>query len=250
MIHKTNILNISFITIMTLVFSQSAYCQKEKSEVRSGNRDFNKDNYHDAEIKYRKALEEKPLMIEAEFNLGNSLYMQENYSEAALSYLATAERAENNKLKSSSFYNLGNSFYKEGKYAEAVAAYKESLRKLPTDEARYNLEMAKKMLQQNGQDQQQSDENKESDQSQEQEGQNSQNQEEQGKNEQSEQQQAQQDESKGGEEKEQQQAQQVEISEEDAERILEALKNEEQQTMSRILEQKHKDQKVKIDKDW
>ncbi|MDL2238655.1 tetratricopeptide repeat protein [Bacteroidales bacterium OttesenSCG-928-K03] len=247
-----NIFRILFITIISLIFSSNVYCQKEKTQVRSGNKDFNKGSYHDAEIKYRKALDIKPLMDEAEFNLGNSLYMQENYPEAALSYMAAAGRTDDNKLQASSFYNLGNALFSSQKYAEAVEAYKESLRKNPTDEARYNLEMAKKMLENSGQDQQQDqqegDDNQESDQNKEQ--QDSQNQEEQQNNDQSEQQQSEQKETEQGEQGEQQEAREAEISEEDAERILEALKNEEQETMKKILEKQHQGQRSKIDKDW
>ena len=242
---KTLIFRIFAVAGLLLLFSQ-AYCQKEKTQVRGGNRDYNKGKYHAAEINYRKALDIKPLLNEAEFNLGNSLYMQENYSEAALSYLATAERSSDNKIKASSFYNLGNCLYSAEKYGEAVEAYKESLRKNPTDEARHNLELAKKMLQQSGQDKQKSDENQESDEKQDQEDGDSQQDDK--NSEKSEQQQQQSQE--GQQDGEQQEVQQIEISEEDAERILEAMKNEEQETMMKVLEQKNKGQKVKIDKDW
>ena len=40
------------------------------------------------------------------------------------------------------------------------------------------------------------------------------------------------------------------ISKDDAERMLEALKNNEQKTLQKVQESKTKGQKVKIDKDW
>ena len=236
--------------VLCLLSFIPSYSQSERSLVRRGNRDIEKERYHDAEIKYRKALEENRLMEEANFNLGNSLYLQDKYQEADSQYYDIASWAKNDSLKEASYYNLGNSFYKSEQYDGAVQAYKQALRINPDDEdARYNLAMAQKKLKdsegQNGgqnQDQQNQDQqNQNQDQNQ-----NQQNQDEQQGQDQQ-QQQGQQDEQQDGE---QQEAQQMNISKDDAERMLEALKNNEQKTLQKVQESKTKGQKVKIDKDW
>ena len=246
--------------VLCLLSFIPSYSQSERSLVRRGNRDIEKERYHDAEIKYRKALEENRLMEEAGFNLGNSLYLQDKYQEADSQYFDIASRAKNDSLKEASYYNLGNSFYKSEQYDGAVQAYKQALRINPDDEdARYNLAMAQKKLKdsegQNGgqnQDQQNQNQQNQNQQNQNQQNQNQQNQqqnqdEQQGQEQQQQQQQGQQDEQQDGE---QQEAQQMNISKDDAERMLEALKNNEQKTLQKVQESKTKGQKVKIDKDW
>ena len=245
--------------VLCLLSFIPSYSQSERSLVRRGNRDIEKERYHDAEIKYRKALEENRLMEEAGFNLGNSLYLQDKYQEADSQYFDIASRAKNDSLKEASYYNLGNSFYKSEQYDGAVQAYKQALRINPDDEdARYNLAMAQKKLKdsegQNGgqnQDQQNQDQQNQNQQNQNQQNQNQQNQQQQNQDEQQgqeqQQQQGQQDEQQDGE---QQEAQQMNISKDDAERMLEALKNNEQKTLQKVQESKTKGQKVKIDKDW
>ncbi len=248
--------------VLCLLSFIPSYSQSERSLVRRGNRDIEKERYHDAEIKYRKALEENRLMEEAGFNLGNSLYLQDKYQEADSQYFDIASRAKNDSLKEASYYNLGNSFYKSEQYDGAVQAYKQALRINPDDEdARYNLAMAQKKLKdsegQNGgqnQDQQNQNQQNQNQQNQNQQNQNQQNQQQQNQDEQQGQeqqqqqgQQGQQDEQQDGE---QQEAQQMNISKDDAERMLEALKNNEQKTLQKVQESKTKGQKVKIDKDW
>lgn len=250
--------------VLCLLSFIPSYSQSERSLVRRGNRDIEKERYHDAEIKYRKALEENRLMEEAGFNLGNSLYLQDKYQEADSQYFDIASRAKNDSLKEASYYNLGNSFYKSEQYDGAVQAYKQALRINPDDEdARYNLAMAQKKLKdsegQNGgqnQDQQNQNQQNQNQQNQNQQNQNQQNQNQQNQQQQNQdeqqgqeqqQQQGQQDEQQDGE---QQEAQQMNISKDDAERMLEALKNNEQKTLQKVQESKTKGQKVKIDKDW
>ena len=245
--------------VLCLLSFIPSYSQSERSLVRRGNRDIEKERCHDAEIKYRKALEENRLMEEAGFNLGNSLYLQDKYQEADSQYFDIASRAKNDSLKEASYYNLGNSFYKSEQYDGAVQAYKQALRINPDDEdARYNLAMAQKKLKdsegQNGgqnQDQQNQDQQNQNQQNQNQQNQQQQNQQQQNQDEQQsqdqQQQQGQQDEQQDGE---QQEAQQMNISKDAAERMLEALKNNEQKTLQKVQESKTKGQKVKIDKDW
>src|SRR5208282_5917086 len=50
--------------------------QTEKTDTRNGNKQFDKENYTDAEADYKKAIEKKNNMPEAVFNMGDAVYEQ------------------------------------------------------------------------------------------------------------------------------------------------------------------------------
>ena len=197
--------------------------QTDKGFIRQGNNDFKKGEYSEAEIKYRKSLD-KEYNTKAEFNLGDALYKQNNFEEAAKAFSSVSERNTTPEIEANSYYNLGNSLMAQEKYAEAFEAYKKSLKLNPDDEdARYNLEYARwKIIKQQ---EQQNQQNK-----------NHQNQE---------QQQEQKD------QQQQEQEQQQQMSKEDAERMLQALENQEKETMDELNEKKAAQmQKRRVEKDW
>lgn len=100
-----------------------------------------------AEALYRKAIAKDPANAEARYNLGNIYYKNEITGEAVERHTQSAKVAEERPLKHDSYHNQGNAYMKQKKYKEAVEAYKNSLRNNPNDEeTRYNLALAKKML--------------------------------------------------------------------------------------------------------
>ena len=234
--------------------------QSEKKLVREGNNRYEEGNFQEAEIEYRKALSEKPDYHKGKFNLGDAMYSQENYEESGKIYTELGEISKSPNVKSGSWYNLGNSLMQQQKYQESIEAYKKALRVNPDDQdAKYNLEYARQMLneqqqQQQNQDQNQDEENKDQEQDQkDQEQQEDQNKDQQDQNqeqdqkEQKDQQQDQQD--QGDQQQQQQQPQQ--ISKEDAQRMLDALKNDEKKTLQELQEQKAKAAKTKNSEiDW
>ncbi len=134
----------------------SLYSQNEKKLIREGNDLFEEDNYSEAEIEYRKSLTEKPGYYKGTFNLGDAMYKQENFEESGKLFNEVAEISNESDVKASAYYNLGNTFLSEDKFKESIEAYKKSLRLNPDDDdAKYNLEYARKKL--NEQQQQQQD---------------------------------------------------------------------------------------------
>lgn len=100
-----------------------------------------------AEAFYRKAIAKDPSNAAARYNLGNLYYKKEITGEAVQRHGQAAAVTEDKALRHDSFHNRGNAFMKQKKYKEAVEAYKNSLRNNPQDdETRYNLALAKKML--------------------------------------------------------------------------------------------------------
>lgn len=138
-------------------FSDNTDNKTERVEIRNGNKTYESKEYVKSEINYRKALESNPSSLNASYNLGNSLYRQGRYLEAANSYEKVA-RVEADDIKASdAWYNLGNSYFKEyendktkGEYlTNSIDAYKDALRRNPkNDDARHNLRVAQLLLKQ------------------------------------------------------------------------------------------------------
>ena len=253
---------ISFILfVMIIAFPLSLVAQSDKDLVRKGNREFSNGEYNEAEINYRKALDKNSANTTAQFNLGDAMYLQEDYEKAAEVFSKTELKGKTSVEKSNVYYNYGNSLLKAGKGNEATAAYKQALRENPkNEEARYNLEyLRQKEKQDQNKDQNKEDKQDQDKQDQDKQDQENKDQQEQNKDEQEQnkdqeqnqdqQQQNQQDQNQEQGEQNEQQAQK--ISKKDAERMLEALKNNEKKTLENLKKAKKKNAKViKSEKDW
>ena len=259
-VHKIYLL----LFVISIVFPMALLAQSDKSLVRKGNKDFSNGNYNEAEINYRKALDKNPVNSTAQFNLGDAMYQQENYEKAAEVFSASDISKKSPAEKSDIYYNLGNSKLKAGKADEAMAAYKQALRENPSnDDARYNLEYLRQKQQQN-QDQNKDDKQDKDKQDQDKQNQDKQDQDKQDQDKQDQdkkeqnkdqqeqnkdQQQNQQDQKPEQGQQNEQQAQK--ISKKDAERMLEALKNNEKKTLENLKKAKKQNAKViKSEKDW
>ena len=218
--------------------------QKESGDVRRGNKAYENEKYVDAEVDYRKGLEQNNKSFSAAFNLGNALYRQQKYPEAIEQFQAAAHLAGDDKQRvASAYHNIGNALLQSGEYAKSIEAYKQALRRNPTDdETRYNLVYAQQMLQQQQQQQQ-----NQQDQQQQQQDQQQQNQDQQQN--QQEQQDNQQDNDQQQNQNQQQNQQQM--SQEQAEQILKALEQDERDTQEKVKEAQMRNAKrYKVEKDW
>ena len=241
--------------------------QSNRSLLREGNRSYNNKKYDEAEVNYRRALEQDSTDFRGQYNLASALYREKKYSEAARHF---AEAVENQSIgsheRARSLHNMGNSLVQAGLndeqqamqyFGQAVKAYQESLKLEPKDnDTRYNLAYARRLLQQAQQQQQQQGSGNDQQQNkgqkqQQQQGDNQQQQnQQQNQNQQGNHQQEQQPQ-QGQEQKQQhQQAKPTDQKKQDAERMLEAVKNNERQTLK---EQARKEQASTVrhsDKDW
>ena len=158
--------------VVALASATDAHAQRypERRTARQGNRLYDKADYAAAEVNYRKALALNNLLYEADFNLGDAVYKQERYDEAAKIFgRVAADTLRTASEKAEALFNMGNSQFSERKFAEAIESYKSSLRLVPDDkECKFNLAYAQKMLQeeQNRQQQQQNDQNQDQQQNQ------------------------------------------------------------------------------------
>ncbi|HOV92809.1 MAG TPA: tetratricopeptide repeat protein [Candidatus Kapabacteria bacterium] len=235
------------------IFANSLFAENVKDYIKKGNSYYNSKKYKSAEVEYRKALELDPTNNYAKFNLGNAYYRQGNYQEAMNQFDAVNRSKFNKNDLSKAYYNLGNSMMQAQKYEDAIESYKKSLLNNPDDyDAKYNLEYARRMLQQQIQSQNQNKQNDKKQQGDNQQQNNSTKQNQQNKTNQKQQdnqQSQQQSEQRQDNQSEQQkQQQQQKISKEEAERILQALNNEEQQLQKKM--KKMKAERGKLEKNW
>ena len=120
-----------------------------------GNEAFLEQDYPAALAAYEQAQTDSPDLAEPHYNAASVHYRQEDY-EQAQEEIEQALVKENNQddLNQHSFYNLGNTFFQSQQFETAIEAYKEALRLNPDDvEAKQNLELALRQLQQQQQEQ-------------------------------------------------------------------------------------------------
>ncbi|HQB77083.1 MAG TPA: tetratricopeptide repeat protein, partial [Tenuifilaceae bacterium] len=119
---KVNYRHIIALFVLLLGLGTTLSAQNEKKAIRQGNRAFSSEEYNESEIDYRRALEANPASFKASFNLGDALYKQEKYDEAARTFEEIKASNVDNAQKANVFYNLGNSLFKQEKYKESVEA--------------------------------------------------------------------------------------------------------------------------------
>ena len=225
-----------FYTLTILFISLSGFAQKDVKLLREGNKLYDKGKYKEAEVDYRKALEINKESDKGKFNLGTAVYKEKNFNEATKIFEDLSGRQLDKQTKAKVYHNYGNSLLEAKQYDQSIAAYKNSLLNNPADkDTKYNLEYARSMLKKQQQQQKQQQQDKKQDKKdQDKKDQNNQNKDQQNKD----------------QNKNQQQDQNKKISKDDAERMLEALKNHEKKTMSKVKKSKVKVQETVIEKDW
>ncbi|MFN3344560.1 MAG: hypothetical protein ACK412_02805 [Chloroherpetonaceae bacterium] len=252
-------------------------------DLREGNNKYLAGDYDEAKRRYDKIIAESEKFEdkkEAIFNSGNALYRMNKFDDAEADY---RKIAENNtlapSLRADALYNIGNSYFtrakdlqgeqKEAMLKNAIKHYKESLKLNPNDlQAKQNLELAKALLKQeedkkqgnnkndkpDDQDKNQNDKNQNQDDKQnDKNNQDQQNNKDKQENQQNQNQQNQNNQDNQNKPKDQQQEQQgkqgeAQVSKADAEKLLDALKQDEKQMLKKYLMKKSN--QTKYDKDW
>ena len=211
----------------------SVTAQTDRQYIRQGNKQFRMGDYPNAEVSYRKAIEQNPKNPQASFNLGNALMAQKKDS-AAVTQFENASRLETNPLrKAQSFHNIGVICQTHKMYGEAIEAYKNALRLNPNDdETRYNLVLCKhqkqkqdQQKQNQGNDDQKKDDQKKDDQKKDQN-------------------------SDKQDDKKQQEQQKPQMSKENAEQLLNAAIQNEKQTQDKLKKAQQQPQRRANQKNW
>ena len=229
-------MRIRIIAILSLFLAPSSilFAQKEASDVRRGNREYNKQNYTEAEVNYRRGLEKNKNGYEAHYNLGDALFKQDKYADAQAEFETAAKMLDKKSDKTryaKTMHNIGNCQFAQQQYDKAVAAYQESLRANPADnDTRYNLVKSMQLLQQQQQQQQQNQQNQDQ------------------KQDRQQQQQEQQQDQQQDQQQQQQEQNDDRMDKETAEQILQALEQDEQDTQEKM--QRQQGRKKRVEKEW
>ncbi len=241
---------IIFLIVLAMLPVVAGAQKAERKNVRDGNKLYTKEKYTESEIAYRKSLEVNPRSLEGTYNLGNALYKQNKFPEAAEQYQLLAGQTEylltnpdNVPKLAQVYHNLGNIGMQNKEYDKSVEAYKMALRLNPKDdETRYNLALAQKLLQdqqnqeQEGQDDQQDENQENQDNKQDQQNQD---------------QQQQQPEDKKENKTQEQPQQNEQMSQDNAQQILNAILQDEKDTQEKVKKaQMQQQERRKTEKEW
>lgn len=160
---KRNFL-ILILALLTCLTSFGQATKRERNLIKQGNEYFNKKQYSKAEESYSRVLEINPNSQIAKYNLGSTMLRQrggnseKDVARDSLISRYLSDVGSNTSapasLRAHSFYNLGKLACDRQDYANSVNYFKQSLKIDPKDDqARKNLRMAQKKLQQNQQNQ-------------------------------------------------------------------------------------------------
>jgi len=207
---------------------------KLHSLITRGNRYYDKGEHAKALEEYRKAWAEDSLSAIPRFNAGDALYKMGNFKDGAGEFMKTTA-SSSDSIAAMSYYNLGNTAFKSGDYRSATEAYKRSLLMNPDDkDAKFNLEYALRMIQQQQQQQQNQDKNQQTKPNQEQ---------------QDQQQQQQQEQQDQATENPEPQPSQGELTPDELKRILAAIDASDRQTQQELLKRAARTKHL-TEKDW
>ena len=239
--------------VILVVSGLSADAQVDKKDVRRGNRDFKKENYREADIDYRKALLKDSTSVAANYNLASVLYRQGDMEQAGTTLDRIKETAPATESSADYWYNRGDVALGVKDYQTAVDAFAQSLMIRPDDmDAKENFIYAKKMLenQQNQQNQQNNDQNQDQNQNDDQNKDQDKN-DDQDKNQDQNQQNQDQNDDRQNQDKKNQQGQEPKLSPQAAQQMLQAIQAKEKETQEKVKEEKAKALKARQkEKNW
>ncbi|WP_166461136.1 tetratricopeptide repeat protein [Flavicella sediminum] len=140
---------IVFLFCFTVNAQQDTIAQQRLARkfVREGNTLYKQNNFVDAAVSYTKGIEQNATYHKAAHNLGNAFVAQKNYKEALPQFELAVKGAKTKLEKAASYHNIGNVHMAQKEFEKAIEAFKNSLRNNPSDEeTRYNLAHAKQQL--------------------------------------------------------------------------------------------------------
>ncbi len=150
---RINLFLMGFLLLATCIQAQTLQENDKKLNretnkiLKTAEQELGENDFSSAEASYRKAVSKNESSTPARFNMTNMYYGKEKPAQASSRYKQAAKVAGTKEDRHDVFHNLGNSYMDQKKYTEAIEAYKNALRNNPTDEqTRYNLALAKKML--------------------------------------------------------------------------------------------------------
>ncbi len=252
-------------TLFVLLGSLPLQADEFARHNNEGNKLAKQEQFDQALQRYHEARVERPDRPEVGYNIGNVYHLEGKFDSAAKEY-QNALSALTGPVAPQASYNLGNTLFRMQQYGPAIEAYKGALIENPSDiDAKHNLELALRRLQADStkQQQKQDDQKNKSDSTQ----QNKDKKDKQPKPDSTQDNQksgqdkkpptdstqgqpppsGQDNQKPGGQKKDQQPQQPVGMTKADAQRLLDALKNDELKVQKQRAQRLNE---VKVTRDW
>lgn len=245
--------------------------KQRHSAIRAGNKELKGGRISSAITHYRDALKADTNSVRAQFNMGCA-FAKRNQADSALVCYSKVTRNQHASAsdKARAHYNAGNIYLKKALAARdsgsydpqslnaAIEQYKSALRLDGNNQkAKHNLSLAKKLIrpQQNNQNQNKNQNQQQNQQNKDQQNKDQQNKDQQNKDQQHKDQQNKEQQNKQKPNEDKQNQKQKEQRRREAEQMLNAMKNNEQQTMRAVRmkemnKERHKGNPNRIEKDW
>ena len=254
---------IIYILLCCFVTGIPVFGQSGRSLVNKGNKQFEDEKYDQALSNYKEALGKNAPEDIVRYDLGNVYYKKDSY-DLAEKELDAAINSEDPNLQALGYFNRGNARYKQQQFDKSISDYIEVLKRNPKDVgAKVNLELARRMLQIQQQQQSQQDSSRQNQDQQQQQAQQDSTQQNQQQQQQSKQdstqqnqqqdQQAQQSKQEDKKDEEQPQPQPAEqkdqLSKQDAEKLLNALQSDEKDVLREMIKRQMPETRSR-GKDW
>lgn len=134
-----------FLSLMCFSFAQK---QKDYTYMKKANKEYDNGNFENAEQQYAQ-LETQKSDFEIQFNKANAQLNQKKTAQAIETYKQSLRKAKTQTQASQAHYNIGNSYMQMQNYEKAIEAYKQAILQNPNDaQAKENYIIARKKLQQ------------------------------------------------------------------------------------------------------
>lgn len=255
-----------YLTVFSILFTVICFSQAEKKILRKGNDAYFVGKPVEACNYFSQSLKEKPDYYKANFNLGDALYKTAEgissgkisppnkqmtkdsaanlvYDQAAQQFEVVAKSVSNADTIQKAWHNYGNAKLKQKSFEDAILGYKKSLKLNPKDEeTRYNLAYAQRELKKQQDQQKKNDKNKDKNKDQKKDGDKPEDKKDQGDKDKKD--------VNNQNDKDKNEAQQPQMSKEQAEKMLNALKNNEKKMQPLRKKKGEPGQKIKVEKDW
>src|SRR5690625_38907 len=236
---------------ITLLLASIFLTAASLNDARKATQALKRGEYDVAARLYQEAIDADPTDARLYFNYGNALYHLGEMEEARKAFETYREFAESPEERALADYNSGKMFADLEMYDEAASQFRQALVNNPDDQdARFNYELALRKQKESDQDEQEQDPENSNDQNEDQENDENQDQQDGDQNDQQDNQQDQQDQEQDENQgEEDQQPQPLDMTEQEAENILDALRQLERE----LLENRRKESdetQSRNDKDW
>ena len=133
--------------ILILSLPLTGFAESVDSKIQEGISQYHEGNFKDAGQSFSSARLDRPDDSRIAYNQGNAQYKEGRFPEALQAFTHSSLDEKNRDIRKNSIYNAGNTLVKLGKLKKAESAYKKVLR-LDSDDmdAKFNLEYVRQQL--------------------------------------------------------------------------------------------------------